>query len=131
MNAPLQAWIGDTCTIVAGPADLDAVLDRVPSNGMSLVSEDGVQTLFVNLAGHQSGLTWEDATDILLSWGPLPPGAPPGQTFDDAEDAFADPWFAARNAEPFEISEDVARQAAHEFLRTGLRPTIVQWVEKP
>ncbi|MFG1954732.1 Imm1 family immunity protein [Micromonospora sp. NPDC048830] len=35
------------------------------------------------------------------------------------------------DAEPFEITAAQARQAAHEFLRTGGRRTNVQWVVKP
>ncbi len=131
MNAPLQAWTDGTCTTVAGPADLDAVLDRVPPSGLSLISEDGERILHITLHGDQSGLMWEDETDVLLSWGPVPPGAPPGQTVADAAYAFSDPWFATAGAEPFEITEEQARRAGHEFLRTGRRPINVQWVDKP
>jgi hypothetical protein len=70
---------------------------------------------------------WEDETDIMLGWGPVPPGAPPGQTAGDFEYADSDPWFA----EDTDITEEQARQAAHEFLRTGRRPTNVQWIDKP
>lgn len=54
-----------------------------------------------------------------------------GQTVADAEYAFSDPWFTAAGAEPFEITEEQARLAGHEFLRTGRRPINVQWVDKP
>jgi hypothetical protein len=131
MNAPLQAWIDGSRSTVAGPADLDAILGRVPPSGLTLVSEDGARTLHITLDGGQSGLVWEDENDILLSWGPVPPGAPPGQTAADAEYAYSDPWFTTGDAEPFEIPAGVAGQAGHEFLRTGRRPTNVQWVDKP
>ncbi|SCL49317.1 Immunity protein Imm1 [Micromonospora citrea] len=131
VDASVQAWIDGTRTTVAGAADLDAVLDRVPSSGLSLVSEDGVRSLHITLAGDQSGLVWEDEDEVMLGWGPVPPGAPPGLTAGDAEYAFADPWFTADGADPFEITEGQARQAGHEFLRTGRRPTNVQWVDKP
>ncbi|MEV0810900.1 Imm1 family immunity protein [Micromonospora sp. NPDC050200] len=131
VNASVQAWVDDTCTTVAGAADLDAILDRVPSSGLSLIGEDGVRSLHITLAGSQSGLVWEDEDELMLSWGPVPPGAPPGMTAGDAEYAFSDPWFTAEGAEPFEITEGQARQAGHEFLRTGRRPTSVQWVDKP
>jgi immunity protein Imm1 of predicted polymorphic toxin system len=131
MNAPLQAWIDDTRTTVAGPADLDALLDRVPRSGVSLTGDGGKPALHITLDGEQSGLMWEDETEVMLSWGPVPPGAPPGQTAGDAEYAFDDPWFTATGAEPFEITEEQARQAGQEFLRTGRRPTNVQWVDKP
>ncbi|MEQ4303143.1 Imm1 family immunity protein [Plantactinospora sp. B6F1] len=131
VNAPVQAWIDDTCTTVTGATDLDDVLDRVPSSGVSLVSEDGVRSLHVTLDGGRSGLVWEDERDVLLSWGPVPPGAPPGMTAGDAEYVFSDPWFTVEGAEPGEITEGLARQAAHEFLGTGRRPSNVQWVDKP
>lgn len=131
VNASLQAWIDDACTTVADAADLDAVLGRVPSSGLSLISEDGIRSLHITLAGDQSGVVWEDESDLMLSWGPVPPGAPPGLTAGDAEYAFSDPWFTAEGAEPFEITEERARRAGHEFLRTGRRPTNVQWVDKP
>ena len=37
----------------------------------------------------------------MLSWGPVPPGAPGGLTAGDAEDAVNDPWFTPPGAEPF------------------------------
>jgi hypothetical protein len=99
---------------------------------MSLISEDGARILHITLEGDQSGLVWEGDSDVLLSWGPVPPGAPPGQIAGDADDASADPWFAtAADAEPMPLTEAQARQAGHEFLRTGQRPTNVQWVDKP
>jgi Leucine-rich repeat (LRR) protein len=128
VNAPLQAWIDDTATTVADPADLDVILDRTQRSGMSLVSEDGARNLFISLDADRSALVWEDDSDIMISWGPVPPGAPPGQTAGDAEYAFSDPWFTD---EPTELTEEQARQAGHEFLRTGRRPTNVQWVDKP
>ncbi|TYB39781.1 hypothetical protein FXF50_05260 [Micromonospora sp. AP08] len=131
VNASVQAWVGDTCTTVAGAADLDAILDRVPSSGLSLISEDGVRSLHITLAGGQSGLVWEDEDEMMLGWGPVPPGAPLGLTAGDAEYAYSDPWFTAEGADPFEITEGQARQAGYEFLRTGRRPTNVQWVDKP
>jgi hypothetical protein len=128
VNAPLQAWIDDTCTTVADLAGLDAILDRTRRSGMSLVSEDGARNLFISLDGDQSALVWEGDSDIMISWGPVPPGAPPGQTAGDAEYAFSHPWFTD---EPTDLTEELARQAGHEFLRTGRRPTNVQWVDKP
>jgi hypothetical protein len=131
VNASVQAWIDDACTIVTSAADLDAILDRVPPTGLPLISEDGVRSLHITLAGDHSGLVWEDEGEIMLSWGPVPPGTPAGLTAGDAGYAFLDPWFTAEGAEPFEITEGLARQAAHGFLRTGRRPTSVQWVDKP
>ncbi|MEH0845645.1 Imm1 family immunity protein [Micromonospora sp. CPCC 205711] len=131
VNAPLQAWIDNTRSTVAGPADLDAILDRVSPSGVSLIGEDGVRSLHITLHGDHSALVWECEDEIMLSWGPVPPGAPPGQTAADAEYAFSDPWFTAADAEPFELTEEQARQAGHEFLRTGRRPINVQWVDKP
>jgi Leucine-rich repeat (LRR) protein len=131
MNAPLQAWIDGTPTTVAGPADLDTILDRVPASGVSLISEDGARSLHITLHGDRSALVWESEDEIMLSWGPVPPGAPPGQTAADAEYAFSDPWFTPADAEPFDLPEAQARQAGHEFLRTGRRPINVQWVDKP
>lgn len=128
VNASLQAWIDDACTTVAAPADLDAILDRVPPSGLSLTSEDRARNLFLTLDGNQSALMWEDDSDIMISWGPVPPGAPPGQTAADGEYAFSDPWFTD---EPTGVTDEQARQAGHEFLRTGRRPTNVQWVDKP
>ncbi|MGW4498986.1 Imm1 family immunity protein [Micromonospora sp. NPDC004336] len=130
-NAPVHAWIDGTRTTLAGAADLDAVLDRVTSSGLTLVSEDGVRSLHITLAGSRSGLAWEDEDEMMLSWGPVPPGAPPGMTAGDADYAFSDPWFTVEDADPFEITDGHARQAGHEFLRTGRRPTNVQWVDKP
>ncbi|MEV4541237.1 Imm1 family immunity protein [Micromonospora echinaurantiaca] len=130
-TGPLQAWIDGTRSPVAGPADLDAILDRVPPSGVSLVSGDGVRSLHITLHGGSSGLVWEDEDEIMLSWGPVPAGAPPGQTAGDAEYAYDDPWFTAEDAEPFDLSEEQARRAGHEFLRTGRRPVTVQWVDKP
>jgi hypothetical protein len=131
VKSAAQAWIDGTCTTVTGAADLDAILDRVPSSGLSLISEDGVRSLHVTLAGGRSGLVWEAEDEMMLSWGPVPPGAPPGMTAGDAEDVFSDPWFTVEGAEPFEITEGQARRAAHEFLHTGRRPTNVQWADQP
>ncbi|MDO3701783.1 Imm1 family immunity protein [Micromonospora sp. C28SCA-DRY-2] len=131
VNAPLHAWIDGTQSVVAGPADLDALLDGSPAGGVTLVSEDGVRSLHITLQGDSSALVWEDEEEIMLSWGPVPPGAPPGQTAGDAEYAYADPWFTTDDAEPFELTEEEARRAGHGFLRTGRRPVNVQWVDKP
>jgi Leucine-rich repeat (LRR) protein len=128
VEAPVQAWIDGTYTTVAGPADLDAILDRVPPSGLSLFSGDRARNLFIHLNGDQSALVWEGDSDIMISWCPVPPGAPPGQTAGDAEYVYADPWFTD---EPADLTEEQARQAGHEFLRTGRRPTNVQWVDKP
>jgi Leucine-rich repeat (LRR) protein len=131
MTTTLQAWIDGTCTTVAGPVDLDAVLDRVPPSGVSLVSADGERSLHITLDGDRSGLVWESEEEIMISWGPVPPGAPPGQAVGDAEYAWSDPWFSVEGGEPFEITDEQARQAGHGFLRTGRRPVTVQWVDKP
>jgi hypothetical protein len=131
VTASVQAWVDGACTTVTGAAELDAVLDRVPPSGVTLVSEDGIRSLHLTLLGARSGLVWEDEEEFMLSWGPVPPGAPPGLTAGDVEYAFSDPWFTADGAEPFEITEGLARQAAHGFLRTGRRPVSVQWVDKP
>jgi Leucine rich repeat/Immunity protein Imm1 len=128
VNASLQAWIDGTSTTVAGAADLDAILDRVPPSGLSLISEDGVRTLHIILDRDRSGLVWEDEADIMMSWGPAPPGAPPGQTAGGTVEPWDDPWFTD---EPEGVTEELARQAGQEFLRTGRRPTNVQWVDKP
>jgi hypothetical protein len=131
-NVSLQAWIDDdTYTTVASLADLGAILDRVPRSGVSPIREDGVRRLHITLDGDQPALVWEGEDEIMLNWGPVPPGAPPGQTASDAEYAFSDPWFTAPGAEPFDLTEEQARQAGHEFLRTGRRPINVQWVDKP
>lgn len=130
-GAPLHAWTGDAPVTVTGAADLAAVLDRVPG-GVTLTSQDGARRLDLILDGDRSSLVWEGDDDVLLSWGPVPPGAPPGQIAGDAEDAYGDPWFAAAGEGSFgDITEHDARQAAHEFLRTGRRPANVQWVDKP
>lgn len=123
----LQAWIDDTCTTVVSPADLDAVLDRARGGGVSLCGDDGGRTLFITVNGDRSGLSWEDESDLMLSWGPVPPGAPGGQTAGDYEDALSDPWFTGET----DLTEEQARHAGHEFLRTGRRPTNVQWIDKP
>ena len=116
---------------MTGAADLDVILDRVP-DGATLTSQDGARRLHIILDGDRSNLAWEGDDDVLLSWGPVPPGAPPGQIAGDAADAFDDPWFAAADQDSFgDITEDDARQAAHEFLRTGRRPANIQWVDKP
>jgi hypothetical protein len=116
---------------VTGAADLDAILNRVP-DGVTLTSQGGARRLHITLDGDRSGLAWEDDHDVLISWGPVPPGAPPGQIARDAEDAFGDPWFATAGEDSFgDITEDDARHAAHEFLRTGRRPANIQWVDKP
>jgi Leucine-rich repeat (LRR) protein len=130
-GAPLHAWIGDALVTVTGAADLDAILDRVPG-GMTLTSQDGARRLHIILGGDRSSLAWEGDHDVLVSWGPVPAGAPPGQIAGDAEDAFGDPWFTAADEDSFgDITEDDARQAGHEFLRTGRRPANIQWVDKP
>ena len=130
-GAPLQARMGDAPVTVTGAADLDAILDRVPG-GLTLTSQDGTRRLHVILDGGRSNLVWEGDHDVLISWGPAPPGAPPGQIASDAEHAFDDPWFAAAGEGSFgDITEDDARQAGHEFLRTGRRPANIQWVDKP
>ncbi|WBB69039.1 Imm1 family immunity protein [Micromonospora sp. WMMD812] len=137
VNAPLQAWTEDIgTTTVADPADLDALFDRIPRDhrsGIELASEDGKRRLHITLDGARSGLFWEGEADVMVSWGPVPPGAPPGQTAGDADYAINDPWFTPAGADPFdiEITEEQARQAGHEFLRTGRRPTNIQWVDKP
>jgi Leucine-rich repeat (LRR) protein len=130
-GTPLHAWIGDAPVTVTGLADLDAILDRVPG-GVTLTSEDGEWRLHIILDGDRSSLVWEGDHDVLIGWGPVPPGAPSGQIAGDAADAFDDPWFAAAGEDFFgDITEDDARQAGHEFLRTGRRPTNIQWVDKP
>ncbi|MBM0278412.1 Imm1 family immunity protein [Micromonospora tarensis] len=131
-NSPLQAWLDDTPTTLNNGADLDTLLDRVRSGGVSLSTEDDERRLFVELAGDASALVWEDEEDIMISWGPVPPDAPAGQTAADAEYAYSDPWFTESGDEPpLALTAAQARQAAHEFLRTGRRPTCVQWVDKP
>lgn len=131
----MQALIDSTATAVADVAELDAILGPEPPKGMTLVSDDGRRTLHINFYGDRSDLYWEawdGEPELLCAWGPVPPGAPAGQVVDDAEYAYDNPWFAlADGAEPFEITATQARQAAHEFLRTGGRPTNVQWVAKP
>jgi hypothetical protein len=130
-GAPLHAWTGDAQVIVADAADLDATLGGA-SGGVTLTGEDGARLLHIILDGDRSSLVWEGDDDVLISWGPVPPGAPPGQIARDAEDAFDDPWFAIADEDSFgDITEDDARQAGHEFLRTGRRPANVQWLDKP
>ncbi|HEY7143068.1 MAG TPA: hypothetical protein VH637_02390 [Streptosporangiaceae bacterium] len=130
-GAPLHAWAGDAPVTVTGAADLDAILDGLPG-GVTLTSQDGARLLHVILDGDRSSLAWEGDHDVLISWGPVPPGAPPGQIAGDAQDAFDDPWFAAADQDSFgDITEDDARQAGHEFLRTGRRPASIQWLDKP
>jgi Leucine-rich repeat (LRR) protein len=130
-GAPLHAWTGDAPVTVTGAADLDAILNGVPG-GVTLTSEDGARLLHIILDGDRSGLAWEGDHDVLISWGPVPPGAPPGQIAGDAEDAFDDPWFTAADEDSFgDITEGDARQAGHEFLRTGRRPANIQWLDKP
>ncbi|SCF24557.1 Immunity protein Imm1 [Micromonospora viridifaciens] len=128
----MQAWIDNIATPVADVAELNAILDPEPPKGVTLASDDGRRTLHINFYGGRSGLFWETETDLLLAWGPVPPGAPADQVVGDAEYAYDNPWFALPDgAEPFEVTPAQARQAAHEFLRTGGRPTNVQWVVKP
>jgi Leucine-rich repeat (LRR) protein len=127
----LHAWTGDAPVAVTGAADLDAILDRTPG-GVTLTSQDDARHLHITLDGDRSGLVWEDDDEFLLSWGPVPPGVPPGQIAGDAADAFDDPWFAAAVEDSFgDITQDDARQAGHEFLRTGRRPANILWVDKP
>jgi len=128
---PLDAWAGDAAVTVTGAADLDAILDGVPG-GVTLTSQDGTRLLRIFLDGDRSGLAWEGDDDVLVSWGPVPPGAPSGQIAGDAQDAFNDQWFAAADEDSFgDITEDDARRAGHEFLRTGRRPANIQWLDKP
>jgi hypothetical protein len=130
-GAPLHAWTGDAQVIVADAADLDATLGGA-SGGVTLTGEDGARLLHIILDGDRSSLVWEGDDDVLISWGPVPPGAPPGQIARDAEDAFDDPWFAIADEDSFgDITEDDARQAGYEFLRTGRRPANIQWLDKP
>jgi Leucine-rich repeat (LRR) protein len=130
-GAALHAWTGDAPVTVTGAADLDAILDRTPG-GVTLTSQDDARHLHITLDGDRSGLVWEDDDEFLLSWGPVPPGVPPGQIAGDAADAFDDPWFAASVEDSFgDITQDDARQAGHEFLRTGRRPANILWVDKP
>jgi len=130
-GGPLDARAGDAAAPVTGAADLDAILDRAPG-GVTLTSEDGARLLHIILNGDRSGLVWEGDDEFLVSWGPVPPGAPPGQIARDAEDALDDPWFAADDEGYFgDITEDDARRAGHEFLRTGRRPANIQWLDKP
>ena len=130
-SAPLQAWIDGTRTTVASPAALDAILEHVPPGGVGLSSVDSTCSLFISLSGNHSALMWEGDGDVMLSWGPPPPGAPPGLTVADLQDALSDPWFTADDTEPMAITEEQARRAGHEFLRTGRRPANVQWIDKP
>jgi hypothetical protein len=130
-GAALHAWTGDAPVTVTGAADLDAILDRTPG-GVTLTTQDDARHLHITLDGDRSGLVWEDDDEFLLSWGPVPPGVPPGQIAGDAADAFDDPWFAASVEDSFgDITQDDARQAGHEFLRTGRRPANILWVDKP
>jgi Leucine-rich repeat (LRR) protein len=130
-GAALHAWTGDAPVTVTGAADLDAILDRTPG-GVTLTSEDGARRLHITLDGDRSNLVWEGDDEFLVSWGPVPPGVPPGQIAGDAADAFDDPWFAAAVEDSFgDITQDDARQAGHEFLRTGRRPANILWVDKP
>jgi hypothetical protein len=130
-GAALHAWTGDAPVTVTGAADLDAILDRTPG-GVTLTSQDDARQLHITLDGDRSSLVWEDDHDVLLSWGPVPPGVPPWQIAGDAADAFDDPWFAAAVEDSFgDITQDDARQAGHEFLRTGRRPANILWVDKP
>ncbi|SCL35167.1 hypothetical protein GA0074692_4022 [Micromonospora pallida] len=128
----MQAWIDSIATAVADVAELNAILGPEPPTGVTLASDDGRRTLHINFYGDRSDLYWEAEIDLLLAWGPVPPDAPAGQVVDDAEYAYDNPWFALPDgAEPFKITAAQARQAAHEFLCTGERPTNVQWVVKP
>lgn len=128
----MQAWIDRIATAVADVAELDEILGREPSEGVTLVSDDGQRALHVHFFAGRSGLLWEAETDLLLAWGPVPPGAPAGQVVGDAAYAYDSPWFALPDgAEPFEITAAEARRAAQDFLRTGDRPASVQWIVKP
>lgn len=128
----MQAWIDSTATTVTDAAELNAILGPEPPIGVTLVGDDPRRTLHINFYGDRSDLFWEAEDDLLLAWGPVPPGAPGGQVVGDAEYAYDNPWFALPDGgEPFEITAVQARQAAHEFLRAGERPTNVQWVVKP
>jgi Leucine-rich repeat (LRR) protein len=130
-GAALHAWTGDAPVTVTGAADLDAILDRTPG-GVTLTSQDDARHLHITLDGDRSSLVWEDDDEFLLSWGPVPPGVPPGQIAGDAADAFDDPWFAAAVEDSFgDITQHDARQAGHEFLRTGRRPANILWVDQP
>jgi hypothetical protein len=117
----LLAWIEGTRTTVTDPADLDAILDRLPPSGLTLAAREDGPCLFVALHRDQSALIWEGDDDILLGWGPAPADALPG------------PWFLKiyEDTEPLDITEEHARRACHELLRTGRRPTNVRWVQKP
>ncbi|MEV4197114.1 Imm1 family immunity protein [Micromonospora globbae] len=128
----MQVWIDGTATTVADAAQLDAILGHEPPKAVTLASDAGRRILHINFWGERADLYWESETDLLLGWGPVPPGAPGNQVVGDAEYAYDNPWFALPDgAEPFEVTIAEARQAAHEFLRTDGRPTNVQWVVKP
>ena len=130
-GAALHARTGDAPVTVTGAADLDAILDRAPG-GVTVTSQDGERRLHIILDADRSSLVWEGDGDVLLGWGPVPPGAPPGQIAGDAADAFDNPWFGATDEYSFgDITQDDARQAAQEFQRTGRRPANIQWVDKP
>jgi hypothetical protein len=130
-GGPLDARRGNASVPVSGAVDLDAILDRAPS-GVTLTSEDGARLLQIILNGDRSSLVWEGDDEFLVSWGPVPPGAPPGQIARNAKDALDDPWFVADDEGYFgDITEDDARRAGHEFLRTGRRPDNIQWLDKP
>lgn len=128
----MQAWINGTATSIADDVALDAILDSRPARGVTLASDDGSRTLHINFNGNLADLFWESDVDLLLGWGPVPPGAPGNQVVDDAAYAYDNPWFALpEGAEPFEVTVEQACEAAREFLHTGGRPTTVQWVVKP
>ncbi|MFI7517990.1 Imm1 family immunity protein [Micromonospora globbae] len=128
----MQVWIDGTATTVTDVAELDTILGDEPPGEVTLASDAAWRTLHISFWRDRAGLYWESETDILLAWGPVPPGAPGNQVVGDAEYAYDDPRFALPDGiEPFEVTHAEARQAAHEFLRTDGRPTNVQWVVKP
>lgn len=125
----MQAWANEAATDVASTAELDAVMSGADKNGVELAGP-GDRRLFLLLDGPRSWLMWEGDLDVRLSWGPIPPGMPPEQTVVGDPEELPEWMSLANDYEPY-ISAELARQAGHEFLRTGERPTCVLWIMKP
>jgi hypothetical protein len=129
-SAPVRAW-GDGDSDgdgVADPDGLDAVLDR-GSPGVTLISEDGRRALYLMLDGDESWLSWEGDHDVLLSWGPVPPGAAAGQVIGDYEGALSDPWFSPGGGdEPLGVPRTWhARQVTSSCAPAGVPAAFSGW----